>query len=707
MVSKPRGVRTDSCFCYNPRVSTPSRSISPLLILLLAFALRVYRLDAQSIWYDEGLSIALAEQSPAQTVTLSASTDHPPLHALLLGVWIRLAGNSDFSVRFLSVSLGVIVVALAYVLGCLFDPRAGLIGAGLTALSPLAVYYSQETRGYMLLTALILAAAIACVKWLSGDTRRSIGMGYAAALIAALYTHYFAAFAWAAFNVAVVVIAVYRWVVHRRGAAAGMSLTLLQRSGNGKAQSKGESPASHVPVSRQLANWLTLQAIILVCFLPWLPSAIAQVGSNATYFPGRVTWETVVGDTWRAFSVGERGDASIVGWVWSILIAIGLIAAFAGSIRHGGPTHSSGHRQAQRNANMRTLRLRVSVAMLLPLFIIIPLMLMSGLAWLKPKFAPRYLLPSLPAFVVLASLGVAQLIDGLRSRFCRLASIGLVIGLTLPLADAASLLSMYTDPALARPDERAVAAYVASHAEPTDAIILLGGHQAPAFEHYYHGPAAIVPLPPGWLPAAQTPIDAQAVAQLAALAASHPRIWLVLWQNAISDPTDVILNALIAQAKRLDVGQNFHGMSLLLFDVRDATFSTQPQHIVDFAFTQPLRLVGYNVNTVHPTAGERLIFGLYLQADSAIPGDYQVSVQLIGPDGSLVAQDDHIAGADSYPTSLWRPGSLILNRFEIALPTDIAPGEYRIVVSLYSAAGRLTLSDGSDHIDLIQFSIRD
>ena len=118
-----------------------------LLILLLAVALRIYRLDAQSIWYDEGLSIQIARQDPAQAITLSAMTDHPPLHTLLLGIWMRLAGESDFVVRYFSVFCGVLVVALTYTLGKRYDERAGLIAAGLMAIAPLAVYYSQETRG--------------------------------------------------------------------------------------------------------------------------------------------------------------------------------------------------------------------------------------------------------------------------------------------------------------------------------------------------------------------------------------------------------------------------------------------------------------------------------------------------------------------------------------------------------------------------------
>jgi mannosyltransferase len=91
--------------CYNRAVIKYRWLL--LLIILLALALRVYQLDTQSIWYDEGLSIQLAEQSPAQAIALSATTDHPPLHTLLLGGWMRVAGDSDFVARYLSVFCGV------------------------------------------------------------------------------------------------------------------------------------------------------------------------------------------------------------------------------------------------------------------------------------------------------------------------------------------------------------------------------------------------------------------------------------------------------------------------------------------------------------------------------------------------------------------------------------------------------------------------
>ncbi len=51
-----------------------------LIVLLLATALRFYRLDGQSLWADEGNSVALAGRSLAG-ITYGAAYDiHPPLY---------------------------------------------------------------------------------------------------------------------------------------------------------------------------------------------------------------------------------------------------------------------------------------------------------------------------------------------------------------------------------------------------------------------------------------------------------------------------------------------------------------------------------------------------------------------------------------------------------------------------------------------------
>jgi hypothetical protein len=103
--------------------------------------------------------------------------------------------------------------------------------------------------------------------------------------------------------------------------------------------------------------------------------------------------------------------------------------------------------------------------------------------------------------------------------------------------------------------------------------------------------------------------------------------------------------------------------------------------------------------------GDSLTFSVYLTAEGSIAGNYQIFAHLIGPDGALVAQADHIAGADSYPTSLWHPGNVILNRFQMTVPLNAAPGKYTISVGLYDSAGRLKLIGGRDQIDLIQLTV--
>lgn len=78
--------------------------IAVIAIIVLAFALRVYRLDHQSIWYDEGVSIYYANQSLKGLIAAVSTDNHPPLHSFALHFWLKLAGQTEFSVRFLSLA---------------------------------------------------------------------------------------------------------------------------------------------------------------------------------------------------------------------------------------------------------------------------------------------------------------------------------------------------------------------------------------------------------------------------------------------------------------------------------------------------------------------------------------------------------------------------------------------------------------------------
>src|SRR5512136_176020 len=101
-----------------------------LLILSIAAGLRFYRLDAQSLWSDEGNSVALATRSLA-TITVDAAHDiHPPLYYWLLHLWTGIFGYSEAALRSLSALLGVLLVLAIAELGRrLYGVVTGLLAA--------------------------------------------------------------------------------------------------------------------------------------------------------------------------------------------------------------------------------------------------------------------------------------------------------------------------------------------------------------------------------------------------------------------------------------------------------------------------------------------------------------------------------------------------------------------------------------------------
>src|SRR4030042_5949791 len=83
------------------------------LVLAVAFGLRIYRLDAQSLWFDEGFALHLASQSARQIVD-NNPVGWLPLHSFALRAWSGVVGQTPFAARALSVFFGVLVVALLY-----------------------------------------------------------------------------------------------------------------------------------------------------------------------------------------------------------------------------------------------------------------------------------------------------------------------------------------------------------------------------------------------------------------------------------------------------------------------------------------------------------------------------------------------------------------------------------------------------------------
>lgn len=165
----------------------------------VALAVRMYNITGWSLFNDELYSIGRARISVADLLFVIHDT-HPPLHYLILHYWMEFFGKSQLSVRMLSVVFSVATVVAVYFLGMeLYNDRAGLAAALVTALSVYHVHFAQNTRMYALMAFLTTVSWYGFTVMKSKPHRGSLIYGPATALL--LYTHLWAVFVVIAQNI--------------------------------------------------------------------------------------------------------------------------------------------------------------------------------------------------------------------------------------------------------------------------------------------------------------------------------------------------------------------------------------------------------------------------------------------------------------------------------------------------------------------------
>lgn len=214
-----------------------------LLACVLALALRLPYLGADSLWYDETVSAYLAEQSARLLIAHTALDIHPPGYYLLLRLWTLLAGNSEYSLAFLSLFFGVLLVPLSSLLARrLFGPPAAVVAAAAAAVSAYSLWYSQEVRMYTLAACLALLLALVVERLPRRPAEWRLALAYGLLATLSLYVLYYLAFLIAFLSLFWLV-----WAVR-----AGATRASAWRT------------------------WLVAHATALLLYLPWLPTAIRQ-----------------------------------------------------------------------------------------------------------------------------------------------------------------------------------------------------------------------------------------------------------------------------------------------------------------------------------------------------------------------------------------------------------------------------------------------
>ena len=163
-----------------------------LAVVALGFALRLINLGGFSFWFDEVGQVLVGRESAPQHVIETASAHYgaAPLDYLVTWVGVRLVGESEFGLRFISLAWSVLSVALVYGSGERLQRGVGAWAALLAATSPLSVRYAQEVRFYSL--ALMFSAA---TLWLALHAPRRAWV-LALSMALGLYAHVYTALLW-------------------------------------------------------------------------------------------------------------------------------------------------------------------------------------------------------------------------------------------------------------------------------------------------------------------------------------------------------------------------------------------------------------------------------------------------------------------------------------------------------------------------------
>jgi hypothetical protein len=541
-----------------------SVSIAPIVGLVIAggLALRFYAIGAKSLWVDESFSIWMASQPLDALWRLTVQLDqHPPLYYALLHFWLAL-GDGEAAVRSFSALWGALMLPVMYLIGEQVGGRAlGLRSTLILAISPLHIWFAQQTRMYTMLT-FFAGVAILCMLHLLEDQNREprtknqsdmrgsrflvLGsfrwwLGFVLFTTLTMLGHNTAVFFPAAVGLFIAgafgVPALARRLRSARPTTDHRLPTTVRRSTKQNAllaRLPTPNPRPPTPIlQHQLRAWTIGLGAALLLWLPWLPSFLIQSQRvDAEFWIQPPTLKSVL-EHWR-----NLGSAFAPGGVY----LIPLVLAFASLALLG----------------VWRLRHRPTLLALLLVLLLVPFAGSLLVSLRRPIFYTRTLIwTSIPLYLLLAA-GLLQL------RFRLL--IG-VATLALILLNAGSLWGYYRQ--YEPEDWRGVAGYIATQARPGDVLLFNAGWMQIPFDYYYrrigtpieeHGlPADLFDR--GILEPKMTLAD---VARLDKLVAGRTRVWLMYSHDWYTDPQHIIPPYLDDSLGEVAV-QNFKGVKVYMY----------------------------------------------------------------------------------------------------------------------------------------------
>ncbi|MHB1294784.1 MAG: glycosyltransferase family 39 protein [Anaerolineae bacterium] len=623
-----------------------------LLLVLLAFGLSLWRIEAKSIWWDEGLSLHRAQQDVGYILSnrirfpgADTTDQHPPLYFLVLHAFTRLAGESDLVLRLPSALSATFLVPLLYALGRkLCGRRVALLAALFGAVSPFYLWYAQEARPYAMVTALGLASVLLLWRVLT-ERRWQLALGWGLVTAAALATQYL-------FGLVVlfeVILAlVYQLTVRRADVGA---------------------------------HWQRLPVVLAAVGMPLLALALLapgllQVAPSLASNRGYVPLPTILLDALNSFSLGlsvNLRDVWPLDALFGLALALGLVSLGRGA----------------REETTRPLRL-----LLVAGYLFVPALAMWVVSFRLPVYMnSRYTIVSSPAFYLAVAAGVDALLR--RRRFWG----GIVLLALVAGMGFSSYRYYYHERYSTKQDYRSAAQLVAGSERMDDVVVLTGPENLAPFLHYYRGTAPVVALP------SEGPVRGQVAADLQTLAESYDRIWLVQCPAPVTDPEDLVTQWLDASRLRMtrtsfesygasvsvntylagnvtvaDPGSQALGTFGSGLEVVDCTLRHAGG---DASWEAPWQMTGPEPAGTVP-AGQAVSVVLTTRVREPL-GMLKTSLRLMDASGQVWEQRD-AEPIMSWSTAKWSAGETVRFEVDLLVPAGTPPGVFTLELLLYDVA---------------------
>ena len=704
-------------------------TVALLVLTLIGFALRLFYATTSHPFFDEYTTVLAARQILRYGWPVLPSGlfyEHGLLATYLITPFTALFINTPLTnwqpahwglmlSRWPSVLLGAATIPLIYAVGRRSlavsrrrDRSISLLAAGLFALSPEGMVWGGRARMYALATLLVLLTVYWAYQGALLPPRPKYRWWALLALQALLLTQFGALLLVPPLLVGMLVI----------NGLAQLEKTQIQEG--------PQQPRPTPYALRTIKSWksfptflfegIALFAVVTLSILvKRLGRPLGVASLEASNLSGTsennlliellntVTYQTALHFTWADTTKFLARQFGVSHHFWLVIITLsGILIGFI---------FWMGKKRSEPSPKFLT----IPPSFNLFLWLIFGLIILEMVTLLAPfRRNPRYLVMFLPLFYLIAAHAVFEWLTFLRKMICGLvpslqgffaarnsqlvASLMTLTGFTFIAAGDLRIALITPEPAY----EQAFA-FVQAEWQPDDVLLTMNTPAAALYLNQMHGFTIQNDAYQFLLDQEPTPVDRWAGAPWIGDAAGFnaalnrsPRAWFVI--DTIRQPVYFQgdwLTLLNQQMEPVWAKDN-----ALIYRTRPdrMPLPDQPDRLVNAAWSDVVRLVGYSFQTVIPGAqapdqiserfgvdstGANLRLVLFWQALRPMLIDYTVFLHLRNSEGQTVAQRDGMPVDGAYPTSRWQLGETIIDPLELSLPPDLPAGDYALVIGLY------------------------